>query len=82
MNSEKIKHLIETGLKNSIAVIEGNDGQHFNAIVISELFENKSRVEKQKLVYETLKNHLKDGTIHAISLKTFTPKEWELINHG
>ncbi|HEX2548332.1 MAG TPA: BolA family protein [Gammaproteobacteria bacterium] len=76
MDSEKIKQYIETGLSGATAYIEGEDGQHFTAIVISEQFSGKSRVEKQQLVYATLKNHIKDGTIHAISIKTLTPEEW------
>jgi acid stress-induced BolA-like protein IbaG/YrbA len=77
MDSEKIKHFIENGLPGSTAFIKGDDGQHFTAVVISDQFSGKSRVEKQQLVYATLKNHIKDGTIHAISIKTLTPEEWQ-----
>lgn len=77
MDSETIKHCIETGLEGSVALIKGDDGQHFTATVISDQFSGKSRVEKQQLVYATLKNHIKDGTIHAISIKTLTPEEWQ-----
>lgn len=76
MNPEMIKQYIEAGMAGSIALIEGDDGQHFTATVISEQFSNKTRIEKQQLVYATLKNHIKDGTIHAISIKTLTPEEW------
>lgn len=77
MQSEHIKQLIEAGLKNSQAIIEGEDGQHFSAIVISPEFVGKNRIQKQQLVYTTLNNIIADGSLHAISIKTFTPEEWQ-----
>lgn len=87
MNPQTIKQLIEAGLKDSIAMIDGEDGQHFTAIVISPVFSGKNRVQKQQLVYATLENYIKDGSLHAISFKTFTPEEWQShqtmsSNHG
>ncbi len=75
MNPENIKHLIENGLTNCSAIVDG-DGTHFNATVVSPDFAGKNRIQKQQLVYATLDNHVMDGTIHAISIKTFTPEEW------
>lgn len=76
MQAEVIKHLIETGLQGAIAHIEG-DGTHFTAQVVWAGFANKSRVQKQQCVNETLKAPLLDGTLHAISIQTFTPEEWQ-----
>lgn len=75
MQPEQIKQLIETGLVNSQAFVEG-DGAHFQAVVISHQFEGKSRVQKQQLVYDTVRAQLMDGSLHALSVKTFTPDEW------
>lgn len=77
MHPENIKQLIEAGLKKSTALIEGEDGKHYTAVVISPEFSGKNRVQKQKLVYSTLEKYIADGTIHAISIKTFTPEEWQ-----
>ena len=76
MQPETIKNLIESHLPDCQAIVEG-DGAHFNAIVISDLFLNKSRVQKQQLVYDTVKSHLLDGSLHALSIKTFTVAEWQ-----
>lgn len=78
MNPDLIKQFIEAGLKDSLAIIEGDDGQHFTATVISAAFADKTRIQKQQLVYAILNNQIKDGTIHAISIKTYTPEEWHL----
>ena len=76
MRPEEIKKLIETGLNESTVMVEGDDGVHFNAIVISPEFSHKNRIQKQQLVYATLGDRIANGTIHAISIKTFTPEEW------
>lgn len=51
------------------------DGQHFEAIVVSEAFEGKSRVQRHQLVFKTLGDRMREE-IHALSIKTFTPQEW------
>lgn len=76
MRPEDIKKLIESALPDCTTLIEGDDGVHFNATVISPVFSNKNRIQKQQLVYAALGNRIADGTIHAISIKTYTPDEW------
>lgn len=77
MQAIEIKQLIEAGLKDCTAIVEGEDGRHYSATVISPEFNGKNRVQKQQMVYTTLGNRIADGTIHAISIKTFTPEEWQ-----
>ena len=79
MQPEEIKQLIELGLANSEAFVEG-DGAHFTAIVISPAFASKSRIQKQQMVYDTVRTQLLDGTLHALSIQTFTPEEWQQLN--
>lgn len=79
MQPEKIKELIELNLPQSEALVEG-DGAHFVAVVICPAFAGKSRIQKQQLVYDTVKEQLLDGTLHALSVKTFTPEEWQQLS--
>jgi len=79
MQPEEIKRLIEAGLADSEAFVEG-DGAHFTAIVISPQFVDKSRIQKQQFVNDTVKKQLMDGSLHALSIKTYTPDEWEKFN--
>jgi acid stress-induced BolA-like protein IbaG/YrbA len=81
MQPEAIKYLIEAALKQSEAIVNG-DGKHFSALVVCPIFTNKSRLERQQLVYDTVKKQLLDGTLHALSIKTFTPEEWQIQEHG
>lgn len=79
MNPEEIKQLIEANLSGAQAFVEG-DGRHFNAVVICEKFSGLSSLRKQQLVYDTVHKQLMDGSLHALSLKTFTPEEWSKQN--
>lgn len=79
MQPEEIKRLIEAGLPGAEATVEG-DGAHFTALVISSEFAGKSRLQKQQLVYDTVRKQLLDGTLHALSIKTMTPQEWQEID--
>ncbi len=80
MRPNEIKNLIETHLTQCTAMVEGDDGVHFTATVISPDFSGKNRIQKQQMVYATLGNRIQDGTIHALSIKTFTPDEWQKSN--
>ncbi len=80
MQANEIKQLIETGLTQCTALVEGDDGVHFTACVITSDFAGKNRIQKQQMVYATLGNRIHDGTIHALSIKTFTPDEWQNTN--
>ena len=52
------------------------DGRHFEAVVVSEIFSEKSRVQRHQLVYQTLGDRMR-AEIHALSVKTYTPQEWQ-----
>lgn len=76
MNPEDVEKLIQAGLPECQVIVDG-DGSHFNASVIGDVFAGKSLVQKQKLVYATVNEHITSGAIHALSIKTYTPDEWE-----
>ena len=50
-------------------------GFHLEAIIVSDNFENKSLIDRHKIVYGLLGDLLKHE-IHALSMKTLTPEEW------
>jgi BolA protein len=47
---------------------------HFRVEVVSEAFDGKSRVERQRMVYNLLADEL-SGAVHALQLKTLAPSE-------
>ena len=48
---------------------------HFKITIVSNCFENKSLLERQRQVYATLNSEV--NQIHALAQHTFTPLEWE-----
>ncbi len=72
---ESIKTDIENGMATSYLTVIG-DGQHFEALVVSDEFAGMSRIQRQLRVNKTLGDRI-NGDIHALSMKTFTPQEWQ-----
>ncbi len=77
MQAQAIKELLQQHLPDAEIVVEGEDGQHFSCVIISPSFQGKSRVEQQQMIYAALGSHITSGTIHALSLKTYTPEEYQ-----
>ena len=74
MNAETLQQLIEQGLPGARVQVEGADGVHFEATVVSEAFRGKLPLARHRLVYATLGDRM-GGEIHALALKTLTPDE-------
>jgi acid stress-induced BolA-like protein IbaG/YrbA len=71
---ESVKQGISSGLICEHLEVMG-DGQHFEAVIVSPLFEGKSRVQRHQLVYSALGDRMRQE-IHALSMRTLTPSEW------
>jgi len=54
---------------------QGGDG-HFRLLVVSNAFEDLSRIAAHRSVYEAL-GDLMQVRIHALELRTLTPKQWQ-----
>jgi len=70
---EQLKEWIETGFNNAVVTVEG-DGHHFEAVIVADEFEGKSRIKRHQLVYAALGDKMK-AEVHALSMKTLTPSE-------
>ncbi len=74
MTASEIQQLISQGLPDAEVVVRGDDGQHFEAEIVSPAFEGKNTVARHRLVYATLGDRM-GGEIHAWSMRTLTPGE-------
>ncbi len=70
-----IKQLIENAIPDAEVDIRG-DGSHFQARVVSPAFDGVRAVKKQQMVYAALADQIADGSIHALTIKAYTPEEW------
>ncbi len=72
---DEVKNYIAQHLECEQLEVAG-DGQHFEALIVSALFRDKSRVQRHQLVYRALGDRMREE-IHALSMKTLTPEEFE-----
>ncbi|MCC0178273.1 BolA/IbaG family iron-sulfur metabolism protein [Waterburya agarophytonicola K14] len=76
ISPEQVQTIIQERLANAEVKVVG-DGQHFEAIIVSPDFAGKNKVKQHQMVYGVLQDELASETIHALSLKTFTPEAWQ-----
>ena len=74
MNAQQIQDLILAGMPGAQAQVTGEDGVHFEAVVIADAFQGKLPLARHRMVYATL-GALMGGEIHALALRTLTPQE-------
>ena len=71
MDTNKVKELIEAGLPGARVEVTG-DGRHFEAVVVSPLFADKSLIQRHRMVMATVKAEVESDELHALSIKTRT----------
>lgn len=74
MDANFIRELIRQGLPGAEVEVQGEDGVHFEARVVSAAFAGKLPLARHRMVYATLGERM-GGEIHALALKTLTPDE-------
>ena len=74
METEAVAQLIRAGIPNAEVQVSG-DGSHFEALVVSDVFEGLTPIKRQRLVMETVKTQIASGELHALSIKTQTPAQ-------
>jgi len=74
----EIQKIIESNLKCNYIKVTGDDGTHFDAVIVSDAFINQSMIKQHQQVYSALGNMMQNE-IHALSIKTFTPDDWNQI---
>jgi len=70
---DDVRRYIAAGLDCVTLEVSG-DGQHFEALIVSSLFEGKRPVLRHQLVYRALGDRMREE-IHALSMRTLTPAE-------
>jgi len=74
LDANFIRELIRQGLPGAEVEVQGEDGVHFEARVVSAAFAGKLPLARHRMVYATLGERM-GGEIHALALKTLTPDE-------
>lgn len=75
MEISQIEQLLKSQLQLAEVYVSA-EGSHYAVTAIGECFADVSRVKQQQMVYAPLSAAIADGSIHAVSIKTFTPQQW------
>ena len=77
MAPEEVRKLLAAGIDAEKIQVDGEDGRHFDVLIVSKVFEGLRPVKKQQLVYALLNDKIADGSLHAINMRTLTPAEYQ-----
>jgi stress-induced morphogen len=78
LTADQFQSILQTRLSATEVVVadtSGGCGAMFEIIVVSPLFEGLPLLERHRLVNSKIEEELKG--IHALSMKTWTPKQWQ-----
>lgn len=75
LTASDLRSYIMDGLSSDYVEVQGDDGQHFEAVIVSPKFTGKNMVQQHQLVYQALGERMRTE-IHALSIRTFTPEAW------
>ncbi|MGC1507997.1 BolA/IbaG family iron-sulfur metabolism protein [Ketobacter sp. MCCC 1A13808] len=76
ITAEDIKQQIESGI-DTAEVLVRLDGNKCLVAVASTEFEGLRTIKKQQMVYACLNEMISSGELHAVSMHTYTPSEWD-----
>ena len=78
MGPNEIKQRIEERLPSSQVSLRDLTGtaDHWQVTIVSETFEGKPMLAQHRLVKSFFESEIASGSVHAFSLKTYTPEEW------
>ena len=76
MLPDAIAQMIRQGLPDAHVDVASDDNTHFEALVVTDAFEGKRRIQRHQMVYACLGDKM-GGEIHALSIQTLTPAEWQ-----
>lgn len=79
LSAQQLESYITEHLSCDYIKVLGDDGTHFEAVIVSPSFVGKSMVQQHQLVYAALGDRMR-AEIHALSMKTLTPEAWQKIS--
>jgi acid stress-induced BolA-like protein IbaG/YrbA len=79
LSAAQLQSYITEHLSCDFIEVRGDDGTHFDAVIVSPAFEGKRMVAQHQLVYAALGDRMK-AEIHALGMKTYTPTQWLELN--
>ena len=79
LSAKQLESYITQHLNCDFIEVRGDDGTHFDAVIVSPAFVDKRMVQQHQLVYAALGDRMR-AEIHALGMKTYTPTQWAELN--
>lgn len=79
LSAKQLESYITQHLNCDFIEVRGDDGTHFDAVIVSPAFVGKRMVQQHQLVYAALGDRMR-AEIHALGMKTYTPTQWAELN--
>jgi acid stress-induced BolA-like protein IbaG/YrbA len=79
MTPEQLKARIEQLAPGTQAEVVDLTGtmDHYQAVVVSPAFAGKMMMEQHRMVYGLFKSEIDSNEVHALTLKTYTPEQYQ-----
>ena len=81
LSAAQLESYITQNLDCDYIKVLGDDGTHFEAVIVSPAFEGKRMIQQHQLVYAALGDRMR-AEIHALSIKTYTPTAWAAASNS
>jgi acid stress-induced BolA-like protein IbaG/YrbA len=83
VSPDQVESMIKLGLPDAQVQVQDltGGGDHYQVVVVSSQFEGKGLVQRHQLVYRTLQQAMSSEAIHALSMKTYTPDDWQSVQN-
>ena len=78
---QRVRERLEKAFEGTVEVrdLTGTDN-HFEVRIVSAAFEGRTPIERHKLVYAPLRDWIEDDTVHALSVRAWTPAQHESLS--
>ncbi len=76
METSEIEQLVNDALDLAELHVKF-DGSQCTLLAVADFLGDLSRVKRQQAVYAPLAEVIKEGKIHAVTIKTFTTEQWQ-----
>ena len=82
MDSIQLKQKLEAlapGTHAEIVDLTGTQ-DHWQALIVSSAFSGKLMIEQHRMVMKLVQTEIDSGEVHALTLKTYTPDQFNSLN--
>ena len=79
MSPDQLKNRLEAlspGTHAEVMDLTGTQ-DHYQAVIVSPAFAGRMMIEQHRMVFKLLQAEVDSGEVHALTLRTFTPEQYE-----